>query len=93
MLQVSRTWLYDAARDGRIPSVRLGGPERPVRFVEEDIEEWLERAGQAGRPGESRARKRSGGRAGPRSPSGCCSQIARSVWLAAASATLCSRWP
>jgi excisionase family DNA binding protein len=39
MLQVSRTWLYDAAKDGRIPSVRLGGPDGPVRFVEEDIEQ------------------------------------------------------
>src|SRR5438045_9726022 len=33
MLQVSRTWLYDAAKDGRIPSVRLGGPDGPGRFV------------------------------------------------------------
>ena len=54
-LQVSRTWLYDAAKDGRIPSVRLGGPDGPVRFVEEDIEQWLERARQAWRPGESGA--------------------------------------
>ncbi len=53
MLQVSRTWLYEAAKDGRIPSVRLGGPDGPVRFVEEDIERWLERARQAWRPGES----------------------------------------
>ena len=53
MLQVSRTWLYNAAKDGRIPSVRLGGPDGPVRFVEEDIEQWLERARQAWRPGES----------------------------------------
>ena len=52
-LQVSRTWLYDAARDGRIPSVRLGGPDGPVRFVEDDIEQWLERARRAWRPGES----------------------------------------
>src|SRR5581483_2598726 len=41
MLQVSRTWLCDAAKDGRIASVRLGGPEGPVRFGEEDIEQWL----------------------------------------------------
>src|SRR5437588_2813436 len=54
-LQVSRTWLYDAAKDGRIPSVRLGGADGPVRFVEEDIEQWLERARQAWRPGESGA--------------------------------------
>jgi excisionase family DNA binding protein len=55
MLQVSRIWLYDAAKDGRIPSVRLGSPEGPVRFVEEDIEQWLERARRAWRPGESSA--------------------------------------
>ena len=55
MLQVSRTWLYDAAKDGRIPSVRLGGPDGPVRFVEQDIEQWLERARRAWRPGESSA--------------------------------------
>jgi excisionase family DNA binding protein len=55
MLGVSRTWLYDAAKDGRIPSVRLGGPDGPVRFVEEDIEQWLELARQAWRPGQTRA--------------------------------------
>jgi excisionase family DNA binding protein len=55
MLQVSRTWLYDAAKDGRIPSVRLGGPHGPVRFVEQDIEQWLERARQGWRPAESSA--------------------------------------
>jgi excisionase family DNA binding protein len=31
-LGVSRTWIYDAARDGRIPSVRIGGPEGPLRL-------------------------------------------------------------
>ena len=55
MLQVSRTWLYDAAKDGRIPSVRLGGPDGPVRFVEEDIQQWLDRARRAWRPAESSA--------------------------------------
>lgn len=24
-LRVSRTWLYDAAKQGRIPSIRIGG--------------------------------------------------------------------
>jgi excisionase family DNA binding protein len=32
-LGVSRTWLYDAARDGRVPAVRIGGPTGPLRFV------------------------------------------------------------
>jgi excisionase family DNA binding protein len=52
-LGVSRTWLYDAARDGRIPSVRIGGPHGPLRFVQEDIEAWIDAARAAWRPGES----------------------------------------
>ena len=32
-LGVSRSWVYDAAASGRIPCVRLGGPEGPVRFL------------------------------------------------------------
>jgi len=28
LLLVSRSWLYEAAEDGRIPSIRLGGPGR-----------------------------------------------------------------
>jgi excisionase family DNA binding protein len=44
LLAVSRSWLYAAAADGRIPSVRLGGPEGPLRFVQSDLTEWL--AGQ-----------------------------------------------
>ena len=41
MLGVSRTWLYDAAKTDRIPSVRIGGPGGPVRFVRADLEAWL----------------------------------------------------
>ena len=55
MLGVSRTWLYDAAKDGRVPCVRLGGPLGPVRFVESDLVAWLERARAGWRPGESGA--------------------------------------
>jgi excisionase family DNA binding protein len=40
-LAVSRTWLYAAAKTSRIPSVRIGGPDGPLRFVPEDIEQWL----------------------------------------------------
>lgn len=43
-LAVSRSWLYDAAREGRIPSLRLGGCDGPLRFVEADLVEWIERA-------------------------------------------------
>ena len=51
MLGVSRSWLYDAAKDGRVPSIRLGGPDGPVRFVERDLVEWLERARAGWLPG------------------------------------------
>jgi excisionase family DNA binding protein len=43
-LGVSRTWVYDAAKRGRIPSVRIGGEDGPLRFVPEDLEEWIEQA-------------------------------------------------
>ena len=52
-LGVSRTWLYDAARDRRIPSIRIGGPDGPLRFVPEDLDEWIEAARAAWRPGDS----------------------------------------
>jgi excisionase family DNA binding protein len=54
-LGVSRTWLYAAAKDGRIPSIRIGGPEGPVRFVADDLEAWLDEARAAWRPGDSSA--------------------------------------
>lgn len=44
MLAVSRAWVYEAARSGRIPSVRIGGEDGPLRFVLEDIERWLAKA-------------------------------------------------
>jgi excisionase family DNA binding protein len=39
MLGVSRSWLYQTAKDGRIPSVRLGGPDGPLRFHAHDVEQ------------------------------------------------------
>jgi excisionase family DNA binding protein len=54
-LGVSRSWLYAAAADGRIPSVRLGGPGGPLRFVEADLDAWLDEARAAWRPGDSSA--------------------------------------
>lgn len=51
MLRVSRSWVYDAAADGRLPAVRLGGPDGPLRFVRDDIEHWLESARAAWTPG------------------------------------------
>ena len=55
LLRVSRTWLYDAAKDGRIPSIRLGGPGGPVRFVRGDLLAHIERARQSWSPGTSSA--------------------------------------
>ena len=50
-LGVSRSWLYDAARTGRIPSIRIGGEDGPLRFVPEDVDRWLEEARAAWSPG------------------------------------------
>jgi predicted DNA-binding transcriptional regulator AlpA len=41
VLQVSRSWLYDACARGIVPHVRLGGPHGPLRFVAEDLERWI----------------------------------------------------
>lgn len=54
-LGVSRAWLYDAAKTGRIPSVRIGGPAGPVRFIERDLDTWIEQARRAWMPGDSSA--------------------------------------
>lgn len=54
-LGVSRSWLYEAAKHGRIPSVRLGDPGGPLRFVERDLERWLEEARAGWRPGDTAA--------------------------------------
>src|SRR5689334_20165608 len=43
-LGVSRAWVYEAAKSGRVPSVRIGGVDGPLRFVPEDIERWLAEA-------------------------------------------------
>jgi excisionase family DNA binding protein len=52
-LCVSRAWIYDAAHRGRIPSIRIGGEDGPLRFVAEDVERWLDEARAAWRPGGS----------------------------------------
>jgi excisionase family DNA binding protein len=54
-LSVSRPWVYRAARDGKIPSVRLGGDDGPLRFVQADLDAWLAQARQAWQPGRSSA--------------------------------------
>lgn len=50
-LRVSRAWLYEAARTGRIPSIRLGGGEGPLRFVAEDVDAWIAEARARWTPG------------------------------------------
>ena len=55
-LQVSRAWVYRAAADGRIPSLRLGGPEGPLRFEPAALEAWLERCRAAWRPARQQRR-------------------------------------
>jgi excisionase family DNA binding protein len=68
-LGVSRSWLYQAAKDGRVPSVRLGGPDGPLRFNPDDIAAWLERAREGWEPLDTAAEtlRRA---ARPRRPSG-----------------------
>jgi predicted DNA-binding transcriptional regulator AlpA len=44
ILNVSRSWLSEAANAGRIPSIRLG-PDGPLRFDPDALERWLERRG------------------------------------------------
>jgi predicted DNA-binding transcriptional regulator AlpA len=43
-LGVSRSWLYDAAKTGRVPSIRIGGPDGPLRFIPQDIDRWIDEA-------------------------------------------------
>ena len=52
-LGVSRSWLYAAAGDGRIPSIRLGTPDGPLRFIPTELDTWLEQARSAWTPGNS----------------------------------------
>jgi excisionase family DNA binding protein len=52
-LGVSRSWVYEAAATGRIPCVRLGTPDGPLRFLPQDVEAWLEEARRHWVPGES----------------------------------------
>jgi excisionase family DNA binding protein len=54
MLGVSRSWLYQAAADGRIPHIRLGSDGGPFRFIAADIEQWLANARRNWGPGRHR---------------------------------------
>lgn len=50
-LGTSRSWVYEAAKRGDIPSIRLGGEDGPLRFIERDIESWIDEARARWRPG------------------------------------------
>lgn len=65
-LKVSRSWLYEAAREGLLPSIRLG-PDGPVRFVRADVEQFIEAARAKWRLGDTRddALRRAGDPAPP----------------------------
>ena len=41
---VSRSWVYRAAEDGRIPHLRLGGTGGPLRFSPSEISHFEEQA-------------------------------------------------
>ncbi len=47
-LNVPVSWVYSAARDGRLPSVNAG---RWVRFDREAIRQWIADGGAAGEEG------------------------------------------
>jgi excisionase family DNA binding protein len=66
-LAVSRAWVYEAAKSGRIPSVRIGGADGPLRFVPEDIERWLTEARAGWLPGGGEGGERSPGTSAPAS--------------------------
>jgi excisionase family DNA binding protein len=53
LLRVSRSWVYSAAAEGRLPALRLGGPDVPLRFVRADVEAWLDKARRDWTPGRS----------------------------------------
>jgi predicted DNA-binding transcriptional regulator AlpA len=50
-LGTSRSWVYEAAKRGDIPSIRLGSQDGPLRFVERDIETWINDARERWQPG------------------------------------------
>lgn len=58
LLAVSRAWVYEAARTGRIPSIRIGGADGPLRFVPDDIEGWLDEQRAEWTPGTRAGRRR-----------------------------------
>lgn len=56
-LKVPRSWVYRAAREGDLPSVRCG---RYRRFDEGEVERWIARQKDSSTPPESRPGTRNG---------------------------------
>lgn len=54
-LNVSRAWVYAAAKDGRLPAIRIGGADGPLRFDSDEIEAVIARARASWRPTDSAA--------------------------------------
>jgi excisionase family DNA binding protein len=50
-LGVSRSWLYKAVSEGRIPHLRLGDDDGPVRFEHKALDDWLAESRKQWRPG------------------------------------------
>ena len=50
-LGTSRSWVYDRAKNGDIPAIRLGDADGPLRFIEQDVESWIDDARARWRPG------------------------------------------
>ena len=101
LLRVSRSWLCAAANDGRLPSIRLGGPDGPLCFVKGDLVAQTERARAAWRPGRQRgadvaarraARRGSSPRA-PRRPARPAARSTRARWRTAAPSSTCATAP
>jgi excisionase family DNA binding protein len=42
VLSISRRLVYQMAQDGRLPCVRVGGPDGPLRFKPDDLERLVD---------------------------------------------------
>lgn len=51
ILQVALPRVYELAREGALPSVRMG---RQIRFYESKLMEWIEQGGSASQKGKAR---------------------------------------
>jgi excisionase family DNA binding protein len=65
LLKTSRSWVYDAVRLRRLPHVRLGGPDGPIRFLASDIAAHIRGGRIERRPDEADATPRRDDRESP----------------------------